>query len=324
MDKKINETVQRISSWYVGEDCVQIMIPYAKAITILDRNGIVYHHKVGSQFLINNYVSDERRKQFPYQTIPTHCKKSIFHGTTCYYTNQLFDFEQPYIRVRDGYLIETYVVKDGNEALKVNKTMPINKSTSFGTREEIEKLFEKTTEENENLHFLYASGAMPENNEINISTEKEILDYVKQKLIRNVDDFRAYVKNNPRSDIDNYLRRNDLFLDFAEHNIDTLDLNQYKLNLNLIGDGTVLLVKTNGTDISLQGINVYFVSPDYYKIDTYNIPVTKYTLEQLKYLTSKIKTAKEPRISLKDNPNVTKEDIRKGKRLVLQRKNENK
>lgn len=324
MAKEVNELVQRINSWYVGEDCVQIMIPYKNAITVLDRNGIVYHHKEGSECFINNYITDERRKQFPYHTIPTHYAKFAFYGMY-HCANQLFEFEQPYIRINDGHLIESYVVKDKNEALSIDKVMPIYKRTSFKTRKELEKLFEKPSGENESLYYLYLNGTMPTNNEFNISTEKEIFDYVKEQLAKNVDDFRDYVKCAPESDaVGRYLRKNDFFLDFVEHNVSTLDLNEYKLNLQLNDGATILLAKTNGVDISLQGVDVYFIAPDYYKVDTYDIPVTKYTLEQLKYLTPKIEKAKEPRIALKANPGITKEDIRREKQLILQRRKEGK
>ena len=47
-----------------------------------------------------------------------------------------------------------------------------------------------------------------------------------------------------------------------------------------------------------------------------DIPVTKYTLEQLKKLTPKLITAKEPAIPLGLNSNVSKKDIREAKKLV--------
>lgn len=322
MAKKVNEIVQRINSWYVGEDCVQVMIPYKDAITILDRNGIVYHHQEGSK-VINNYITDERRKQFPYHTIPTYNTKFAFYGVY-HYANQLFDYEQPYIRINGGHLIESYVVKDKSEALAVSKVMPIYKSTSFKTRKELEKLFEKPSAENESLYYLYVNGTIPTKKEFNIPTEKEIFDYIKGQLAKNVNDFRDYVKSYPESDVGSYLRKNDFFLDFVEHNISTLDLNQYKLNLQLNDGATILLAKTNGADISLQGVDVCFIAPDYYKVDTYDIPVTKYTLEQLKCLTPKIKKTKEPRITLKANSGITKDDIRREKRLILQRRKEHK
>lgn len=319
MAKEVNEIVQRINSWYVGDDCAQLMIPYKNAITILDRNGIVYHHKEGSEVFINNYVNDERRKQFPYHSIPTHYTKFAFNGKF-HYTNQLLQFEQPYIRINDGNIIESFIVKDKNEALAINKVMRIHKNTSFKTREELEKIFEQPTDENEKLYYLYVTGTMPINNELNISSEKEIFDYIKSQLSKNVADFREYVNDNPGSTVGSYLRKNEFFLDFVEHNISKIDLKDYKFNLRLMDGDTVLLVKINGIDISIQGVDVYFITPDYYRVDIYDILVTKYTLEQLKYLTPKIEKTKEPRITLKANPGITREDINKEKQLVRQLK----
>ncbi len=174
--------------------------------------------------------------------------------------------------------------------------MPIYKSTSFKTREELEKLFEKPSGENESLYYLYVNGTMPANNEFNISTEKEIFDYIKGQLTKNVDDFRNYV---------------DDFRDYVKSNPES-------------DSTTILLAKTNGVNISLQGVDVYFIALNYYKVDTYDIPVTKYTLEELKYLTPKIEKTKEPRITLKANLGITKEDIRREKQLILQKRKENK
>jgi len=323
MSKEANEIVYKISSCYVGEVCAQIMIPYKNVITILDRNGIVYHHKEGSNLFINKYVNDERRKQFPYHTIPTHYTKYAFREKY-HNTNQLFDFEQPYIRITEGNIIESYVIKDKNEALAVNKIMPINKNTSFKTREELEKIFEQPSGENERLHYLYVSGALAINNEFTICTEEEIYNYIKSRLIETACDLRDYVKNNPESVVGSYLSKKDFFLDFVEHSVDKLDLSEYNLNLNITDGYTMLLARTNGVDITLQGVDVCFIAPDYYRVDTYDIPVTKYTLEQLKYLTPEIQKLREPRITLKVNPSIKKEDIKREKRLVLQKLKESK
>lgn len=313
MSKKANEVVQKINSWYVGKDCAQVMVPYKNAITILDRNGIVYHHKEGSYVFINKYITDDRRKIFPYHSIPTHYTR--FVDGKYQYTNQLFDFGQPYIRINDGNLIESYVVKDKREALLINKVMPIVKKTTFKTREEIEEIFRQPTKENEQIYYLYTSGAMSHNNEFVISSEQEIFDYVKKQLSKNIDDFRKYMETEPESYVSRYFDVNNFFLQFIEKSINKLDLNDYKMNVRLDNE-TILLVKTNETDISIQGLDIYFIVPNYYKVDSYDIPITKYTLEQLKYLTPKIYKTKEPKISLKLNPGITKEDLNREKKLV--------
>ena len=50
------------------------------------------------------------------------------------------------------------------------------------------------------------------------------------------------------------------------------------------------------------------------------MPITKYTLEQIKYLTPKIAKLKEPKISPRLNPGITKDDIRREKQLILKKK----
>ena len=49
--KKDNEMVQRIKKCYVAPDCLQVMFyKEGEAISILDKDGIVYHQKDGSNF----------------------------------------------------------------------------------------------------------------------------------------------------------------------------------------------------------------------------------------------------------------------------------
>ena len=37
----------------------------------------MYHHSEGQEVLINQYLQDVRRKQFPYYNIPTHYEKNF-------------------------------------------------------------------------------------------------------------------------------------------------------------------------------------------------------------------------------------------------------
>lgn len=319
MAKKVNEIVQRINSWYVGEDCAQLMVPYKNGITILNKDGILYHHNEGSNVFINKYVEDERRKQFPYYNIPEHYTKFFWDGKY-HYTNQLFEFEQPYIKLSDGHLIESYVVKDRNEALIVNKVMTIIKNTSFKTKEELEQLFAQPENVNERLYYLYFNGKLIRDNEFFTFSESDIFEYVKNQLLKNVEDFRDYVSKSPETTVGSYLRKNYFFLDFVEHSIDSFDLKGYKLNIHLNNESPILLVKTNGIDITIQAVDIYFITYNYYKVDIYDIPVTKYSLEQLELLTPKIARTKEPKIPLKLNPSVSKEEIKEAKQLILQRK----
>ncbi len=68
--------------------------------------------------------------------------------------------------------------------------------------------------------------------------------------------------------------------------------------------------------MSLQYVRANFVSLNNYRIDIVDIPVNKYTLEQLKYLTPVIAKIKKPKIPLKLNPGVSREDIKEAKQMV--------
>ena len=153
--------------------------------------------------------------------------------------------------------------------------------------------------------------------QLEIASEDKIYNLIKKSLSKGVTIFKNYITNENESEFSRYFEVNDYFLKFIEKNIDKLDLNDFKFDIQLFGEKTILLVKINGIDISIQGFDIYFISPDCYKVDSYDIPVTKYTLEQIKYLTPKIAKSKEPKIPLRLNPGITKEDLKREKKLLL-------
>lgn len=56
--KKVAELVRKIENQYVGDDCVQIMIPYEDALTVFDQNGVLFHAQNNSRLYINKYLED--------------------------------------------------------------------------------------------------------------------------------------------------------------------------------------------------------------------------------------------------------------------------
>ena len=103
-----NEIVQRIESHYIGDGYIQTMVPYVNSITILDKHDAIYHHVDGSDCYINKYLSDERRKSFPYSNIPTHFESKGLRRLK--FTNQIFNFDEPYVIIADGgKIVESFV-----------------------------------------------------------------------------------------------------------------------------------------------------------------------------------------------------------------------
>lgn len=311
--KKVSEVVQRIASHYVGDDCIQVMAPYRNTITILNQDGIIYSHKEGSHASINKYVEDERRKQFPYSNIPTHYSRvGLFEKIN--YANQLLNFEEPYIRIGDGVIIESFAVKDESEALLINKILTGDRRSIYVTRAELEELFSNLSIGKK--YIIYLDDESIDIGEFHpIASEEQIYNFVQSQITENVAEFRKYVDNNSSSTVGWYLLQHPLFLDFVEQSAQGFDLNNMKLDIELKG-GKAIIVKSNGNDMTMQYVGAHFVSLDNYRIDIVDIPVNKYTLDQLKHLSPTIDRTKEPRIPLRLNPGISREDVQQAKQMV--------
>lgn len=115
-----------------------------------------------------------------------------------------------------------------------------------------------------------------------------------------------------------YLSRDTL--QFIERQIDNITVDSlvyFPLN------PVIYLIKIDNNNISIDMMYTTLIIKNYYQVQTKSIPVTKYTLEQLKFLAPKIIELKEPKISLRLNPGVTREDIKQAKKLVRTRKETN-
>lgn len=313
--KKTNEIIQRIKSCYVADDCIQIMAPYRDGITILSQDDILFHYKKNSNYYINKYLQDERRKQFPYSNIPTHYSRvGLFDRIS--YANQLFEYDKPYIRIVDGSIIESYAVKDNDEALLINKVMSIFKRTGYRTRDELEKLLDKSSYPNDNIYFINLDGGIYPENEYKIASEEKITQSIKEYMQKNVDSLKENIKTqcNSSNVVGDYLNLDSCFLDFIQKKIYDFDISDIDFEIPLY-DKPLLIIKTNNEEISIQCVEIFFVNHNNYKVNFYDIPVTKYTLEQLKKST-KIILTETPKISLRLNPNVTKQDLKEAKKQI--------
>lgn len=307
--KKTNEIVQRIQSHYVGDDCIQIMFSYQDTLTIINQDGMLYHHKPGSSLYVNKYLEDERRKQFPYSNIPTHFSKDRSKKTA--HTNQLLDFEKPYIRIGDGYFLESFVIKDNNQALLINSIMQPDNHVEHMTYDALLKYVGKHNSD-EQVYYVYLSGALPGNNKALFPSQERIYNHIRKRLSNNIRDFEKESEYYDSS-VGRYLRENPIFLDYVNQNMRDIDFSSIDFNVRI--NESMLIVRINKGNITIQGIEAMFVRENDYKVDIYDIPVTKYSLEQLKYV-PKINIAREPKIPLRLNPGVTRQDIKEAKQMI--------
>lgn len=148
--------IDHISSHYVGNDCVQLMIGYKNFMTMFNKGGIQYHKVPNSSYDINSYLSDDRKKMFPYNDIPLHYGRvGLFKYT---YTNQILNFEESYITISDDTIIEIMAILDKDDAFVVRNVLPIRKKLIRVTREQLEDLFSVKNENGEMSFVMQGDG----------------------------------------------------------------------------------------------------------------------------------------------------------------------
>ncbi len=305
MGKEKLEFVKRIESHYVGNDCLQIMTPYQlkNGFTMLNADGMTYHYKPNSNLFINKYTSDERRKQFPYSNIPNH--KSRVGLKKLEYANQLLDFNKVYIEIKNGIIIETFAIKDGDEGLVATKLILPNQEVKYMNRDEIMELFKSG-----NVGLFSFDGGYYSHG-LELVTEERILEWYKEQLIaRRKQEQNYYHGDGTSSEI----------TEFFYKSLNRMTIDDVPSDISLHND--IILISTeNGEINSVKAIQVKFMGVDNYKVEIYDFPITVYSLEHMTKLeqTSSRKTS-EPKFPKSLNKAIDKQEIKQARQLVLSKK----
>lgn len=301
------EYAQKIKSHYVGDDCVQIMVPhFTYSMTIIDENSIRFHERKNSDYYINSYLTDKRALQFPYSEIPEH--KRLVGFKKIKYINQLFEFNKPYITMK-GSVIENFVVKDGNEAILITKILqPHESSKDMISRNEVEKHL--ITNDDYKCIFMVDGGLRIE--EPFILPESEIIETIKSRYAESVYNYDSLFA----SDIDKALTKRLLL---------AKDFIPISKQLEIIGDEAfifddLITVSKDGNGIKqVKGITSRFVDKDKYETTIYDFPARNYTLrEAQQVLQTNFIPTREPKISSFLNKGIDKELIKQEKVKVKQ------
>ena len=306
----MKEIINRIPKHYVSKDlgCAQIMIPYVNTLSMFSKDGIVFNQVPNNQF-INQYLENPNSKEFPYHNIPNHIRRQGLFGRINM-TNQLLNFDEHYVTISDGIAVDRCVLLDKDEALILTKILPhdIDDNTEFESkqtkmnREELDQMF-KPSSENEKVYIATIGGELYQGENIGYKAEEHFLKTQREKFQRQL----KACGNNMSDDTIEFVERkiNEMTLD---------DLRNYPL------PPAFYLIKINNADIKIQLIYSEMIRSNEYKVMIKNIPLNKYVLEQFKYMAPNIVELKEPKISLRLNQGIVKEDIIEAKKMVLSRK----
>lgn len=316
------EYASNIRSHYVGDNYLQVMLPYKKAITVIDEHGVLFHKKKGSYLTINKYLNDERKNKFPYSNIPEH--KMITSRGVIRYTNQLLEFNKPYIIITSGLILEEYAVKNDDDAILVTKAIVPQEEEKKFTLDELRE-------------FVYRRDSIYKK----FSFDSGIYDGIplipeETKIIKGVRDFffKNYTNINHSQLLSEWgqcsIKRstslNDSLCNFLKDNYPLEDiLNAY---VPVILNDCIIVYKDDNGINSVKAVESAMEDIGSYRTIIYNFPITHYTLEEAKSIlqANKNRTTKEPRINSFLNKGIDKELIKLEKEQVkeLTRKNKRK
>lgn len=270
--------VQQIEKQYVSDDCVQVMFPYKDTFAIFDAKEIIYLDNCRKNTLINKYLDDSKIEQFPYSNIPIHYSK--VEKDNIIFTNQLLDFEKVYISYDDGIINENFVIKDKDKALLIS---------------------EELTKVNKKKVVIQESSLV----DIFINTDSEISTRFQKDL--NLD-INSGVWQYIKSSIESYYHMND---EIRKEQISCCN----ELIVSIDG---IAFIAEDDMKIKYVKIRCYgsykMLYGSYYVVDIADVPIKKYNLDEIKGLPSK--SLKDPKISLRLNPNIKSEDVSHAKRMT--------
>lgn len=298
------EYIQRIPSHYVGETCIQTMLPHLKnSITILNSDGMTYHYKPNSHLFINKYISDKRKHEFPYSQIPNHKSRVGFKKVE--YINQLLDYGRVYIQISDGMIVEHFTIKDGDEALLATKyILPIQR-TEIMNRAQINELLNAA-----NGGMYSFNGTLWE--EYRLTSDEKVLEWYKEQLIdKRKEEQRFRNGSNPTDKT---------LTEFLYKSMEKMTPDDVTLQPILMED--IILISINNNEIkSIKSLVVKFKGTDKYTVEIYDFPITIYSLGHMKQLEqTNFRDTREPKISSSLNRQIDKHEIKKAKQLVLSKK----
>jgi hypothetical protein len=273
--------VRKIPAHYVQEDCVQEMSGYRNSLCIIDSTGILYNDFPNEE-IINRYLEDERRTNFPYHNIPSHIRKFGFKKYSV--INRILDFNKIYVHFTEQGIFTEQAIKDGEEALVVFEKMMYHETPveEMLTREELENQF------NERKDAYYFCKGRPYNKLI-VPTDEQILEK-----------FRREVENDLIIDARPRETTKDCIESLVKNISNSITIEQIPANYEFLAkDNNILIVTNTNGIIQVEIIDIRFMAENLFKLVRKRLPIKFYTYEDIK--DEKVYESKEPEISLRIN-----------------------
>lgn len=279
------EYAQRIHSEYIKDDCVQLMTGFVNYAQLYGNGKLMYNCYLPNTFIydkqdtadinvdktkkhIHDYLSDERRFDFPYSSIPFHEEK-IGLFKKCIFANQILDYEKPYITVFDGFITKMTAYKDDEGA--IIHTEILNNKRDFCkkiiiSKYELEKYLKTgelrsfDCEKYDNIQIFDINSVLYD---VSLRSDEYYMDLTKKELANNIYDY-----------LSNERRYHGIFDNFLENYNETLS---YKV----LSHKKMIKFKKTG-EIRVDNFSVTYIDKGLYLIQLSKVPIFKDDLSDIK------------------------------------------
>lgn len=309
----------RISPEYAGKDCVQTMIGYYHNLIYYGDKLLYYGKLTRSEPYVNAYLTDARAAMFPYCTIPEHMEREW--GRDARFTNQILEYEKPYINISNGYVFQETVYPYQNSALIHVKPLLMKEpmlwynnfiSSNLGKLQQTvekddprQKVF---TSREDLIHFL-TTGVSQGESPYTFVHVTDLDEIVKEFEIPN----KQELLTKERTELMNGLYSDEGKTAFPSRAMQsellTAILNITELESRELIKNCLMIKGLPSGNIELQTLQVFYQEPGQYFVWQQSLPVVTESLEDLMKSDYAIKRLKRPKIISKYNPDIPEEKV---------------
>lgn len=326
----------RVSPEYVGKDCIQTMLGYCDNLRLYGTGTLLYHGKLTKiQPYVNAYLTDARASQFPYSTIPEHIEREF--GEKYRFTNQIYDYERPYLSIIDGKIFQetaypykgdalihvrpliTYQTLDwysdmiDSELEKINPGSPEADSCEivFSSPEDLVTYLNTGVKEGESPYtFVHCINLRDNQEGCDIPTRQALMNQERKELI---------------SRLQSSVGQETFPTKGMQEELLTAILSIKELPQKEILRNYVMIKGTQDGKLELSTLQIFYQDPEQYIVWQCPIPIEKEDIKTILQEGPRIKHFKRPRILPKDNPSISEEQIKleqqKAKQLRIEKRN---
>ena len=277
---KYNTEVEKIRGEYSAVFFARATISYNDSITILSNDKLLFHYKKGSNFFINDY--EDNQGKYSFSESDKNISTRGFGKNKYNIANQILLRNEPYIVIKDGKIMEYYVIKDENkyDSLLIKEELPFNDiKTEYMNRIQLEQFLGKR--KNEKLYILNDNGGIyeapeKEDSSFFIPSEKQTVNRIKTEKLNKINDYRRkLIMNQSNKDDEKLKKLYELKAYYENMNLDNLE------ELINIFDNDIILIRIKDEEIIIQDVYIYLVGLNEYKVQIMNLPINKYNIEDI-------------------------------------------